>query len=144
MVEVKPNQTVRYLAWGHVNHALKRLVTKLKTKNDIGEYKTIYAMGRGGMVPTRLLSGSMGIKDVGFIDPNDPLPSLKGNYAIICDDIFDTGRTYYDVSKRVPANTIFAFLFARRNVNWNLDVYFGNGILDSSYVVFPWEASEGD
>jgi hypoxanthine phosphoribosyltransferase len=140
---------LRYLAWGHVNDALRRLVKKLEALPDIKEYQRIYAVGRGGFVPTRLLSGKTKIKNVGFIDPDDPMPSLKGNYGIICDDIFDTGKTYHKVVSKVPKSMIFAFLYMRQTDLNDLkhnpkNVVYGMGIHSKDYLVFPWEEDETD
>jgi hypoxanthine phosphoribosyltransferase len=136
----------KYFGWDHVTLALKTVADKLKDRENIKEYRTIYALGRGGMVPTRLLSGKMKIKDVGFIDPNLLLPTVKGNRAIVCDDIFDTGLTYRNLVKKVPLDTIFVFLFIRSNMIRGLpdNVVYGTVLHDMRYIVFPWEASETD
>jgi hypoxanthine phosphoribosyltransferase len=113
---------------------------------EMFRYQIIYALGRGGLVPTRLLSGRLGIKRIGLI-PDRGSFDLREDYAIICDDIYDTGKTYHRVTRKMRTeNKIFAYLFIRGDkVNSVPDnVIYGRTIEEDWYVVFPWENGKDD
>jgi hypothetical protein len=135
-------------SWEQINEALESLAMSLNAYS-LERYEIIYALGRGGMVPARLLSGRLGIKQVGFIPVDRPLNEKLEEYAIICDDIYDTGMTHQRLIRRRGFDEwhkLFAYLFIRGDkVNSAPDnVVYGRTIEEDWYVVFPWENGKDD
>ena len=101
-------------------------------------FSSITTLSRGGLIPSRLLADSLGIKKI-FVDQN----KIYSN-SLFVDDIFDSGKTFDDIFSKVdePSNFIFATLFARRGMKYPSQLIYGEKTIDSSYVVFPWDKLE--
>ena len=101
-------------------------------------FSSITTLSRGGLVPSRLLADSLGIKKI-FVD--QPIVSSD---SLFVDDIFDTGKTFDNVFSCVDDQSkfIFATLFARRGTQYPKQLIYGEKTLDNSYVVFPWDKLE--
>ena len=101
-------------------------------------FSSITTLSRGGLVPSRLLADSLGIKKI-FVD--QPIVSSD---SLFVDDIFDTGKTFDNVFSCVDDQSkfIFATLFARRGTQYPEQLIYGEKTLDNSYVVFPWDKLE--
>ncbi len=101
-------------------------------------FSSITTLSRGGLIPSRLLADSLGIKKI-FVDQN----KIFSN-SLFVDDIFDSGKTFDDVFSKVdePSNFIFATLFARRGMKYPSQLIYGKKTIDASYVVFPWDKLE--
>ena len=101
-------------------------------------FSSITTLSRGGLVPSRLLADSLGIKKI-FVD--QPIVSSD---SLFVDDIFDSGKTFDNVFSCVDDQSkfIFATLFARRGTQYPEQLIYGEKTLDNSYVVFPWDKLE--
>ena len=101
-------------------------------------FSSITTLSRGGLIPSRLLADSLGIKKI-FVDQN----KIYSN-SLFVDDIFDSGKTFDDIFSKVdePSNFIFATLFARRGMKYPSQLIYGEKTIDASYVVFPWDKLE--
>ena len=101
-------------------------------------FSSITTLSRGGLVPSRLLADSLGIKKI-FVDQ----PIVSSN-SLFVDDIFDSGKTFDNVFSCVDDQSkfIFATLFARRGTQYPEQLIYGEKTLDNSYVVFPWDKLE--
>ena len=101
-------------------------------------FSSITTLSRGGLVPSRLLADSLGLKKI-FVD--QPIVSSD---SLFVDDIFDTGKTFHDVFSNVndPSKFIFATLFARRGMKYPEQLLYAEKTLDDSYVIFPWDKFE--
>ena len=101
-------------------------------------FSSITTLSRGGLIPSRLLADSLGIKKI-FVDQN----KIYSN-SLFVDDIFDSGKTFDDIFSKVdePSNFIFATLFARRGMKYPSQLIYGKKTIDASYVVFPWDKLE--
>jgi hypoxanthine phosphoribosyltransferase len=101
-------------------------------------FSSITTLSRGGLIPSRLLADSLGIKKI-FIDQN----KIYSN-SLFVDDIFDSGKTFDNIFSKVddPSNFVFATLFARRGMKFPSQLIYGAKTIDNSYVVFPWDKFE--
>ena len=101
-------------------------------------FSSIATLSRGGLVPSRLLADSLGLKKI-FVDQ-----SIVSSDSLFVDDIFDTGKTFDNVFSCVDDQSkfIFATLFARRGAQYPKQLIYGEKTLDNSYVVFPWDKLE--
>ena len=136
--------TVTYF-WAKIYNAVENLGEKLIVRNVINDNTKLYSVGRGGFVPTRLLSGKIGVKRVGLIDTGED--NVIENNCIVVDDIYDTGATYKRLEKViVDSKAVFACLFVRHTMLRRLppNVVFGGVVNSNDYVIFPWESSATD
>jgi uncharacterized protein len=101
-------------------------------------FSSITTLSRGGLIPSRLLSDSLGIKTI-LVDQK-----IISSDSLFVDDIFDTGKTFYDVFANVDNSSkfIFATLFARSGMNYPEQLMYDEKTFDDSYVVFPWDRLE--
>ena len=128
-----PTQDV---SWTNIESLVEKLSENiLKLSRN---FSSITTLSRGGLVPSRLLADSLGIKKI-FVD--QPIVSSD---SLFVDDIFDTGKTFDNVFSCVDDQSkfIFATLFARRGTQYPEQLIYGEKTLDNSYVVFPWDKLE--
>jgi len=101
-------------------------------------FSSITTLSRGGLIPSRLLADSLGIKII-LVDQK-----IISSDSLFVDDIFDTGKTFYDVFANVDNSSkfVFATLFARRGIKYPEQLIYAEKTFDDSYVVFPWDRLE--
>ena len=101
-------------------------------------FSSITTLSRGGLVPSRLLADALGIKTI-FVDQK-----TISSDSLFVDDIFDSGKTFYDILPKVDDTSKFLFvtLFARRGMKYPEQLMYGKKTFDDSYVVFPWDKFE--
>jgi len=101
-------------------------------------FSSIATLSRGGLIPSRLLADSLGIKTI-LVDQK-----IISSDSLFVDDIFDTGKTFYDVFANVDDSSkfVFATLFARRGMKYPEQLMYAEKTFDDSYVVFPWDRLE--
>ena len=101
-------------------------------------FSSITTLSRGGLIPSRLLADSLGIKTI-LVDQK-----IISSDSLFVDDIFDTGKTFYDVFANVDDSSkfVFATLFARRGMKYPEQLMYAEKTFDDSYVVFPWDKLE--
>ncbi len=101
-------------------------------------FSSITTISRGGLIPSRLLADSLGIKKI-FVDQK-----IICSNSLFVDDIFDTGKTFHDVFSNVddPSKFIFATLLARRGMKYPEQLIYAEKTFNDSYVVFPWDKLE--
>ena len=128
-----PTQDV---SWTNIESLVEKLSENiLKLSRN---FSSITTLSRGGLVPSRLLADSLGLKKI-FVD--QPIVSSD---SLFVDDIFDTGKTFDNVFSCVDDQSkfIFATLFARRGTQYPEQLIYGEKTLDNSYLVFPWDKLE--
>ena len=128
-----PTQDV---SWTDIEYLVEKLSENiLKLSRN---FSSITTLSRGGLVPSRLLADSLGLKKI-FVDQ-----SIVSSNSLFVDDIFDTGKTFDNVFSCVDDQSkfIFATLFARRDIQYPEQLIYGEKTLDNSYVVFPWDKLE--
>ncbi|MDC3291656.1 phosphoribosyltransferase [Nitrosopumilus sp.] len=101
-------------------------------------FSSITTVSRGGLIPSRLLADSLGIKTI-LVDQK----TISSN-SLFVDDIYDSGKTFYHILQNVDNSSkfVFATLFARRGMKYPEQLVYAEKTFDSSYVVFPWDKLE--
>ena len=104
----------QHVDWNDIESLVGRLSKNiLKLSRN---FSSITTVSRGGLIPSRLLADSLGIKTI-FVDQK-----IISSNSLFVDDIFDSGKTFYDTLPNVDNSSkfVFATLFARRGMKLNL------------------------
>lgn len=116
--------------------------------------KTIVAVGRGGMIPGRLLAvgddqemrflglRSYNDREVGSIQTyQEPLDidDINSPDTLFIDDLWDTGQTMTTIAERCPNAKRGVLLSKVPAALTNLDFY-GLILPTESWLIFPWES----
>jgi len=126
----------QHVDWNDIESLVGRLSKNiLKLSRN---FSSITTLSRGGLIPSRLLADSLGIKTI-LVDQK-----IISSDSLFVDDIFDTGKTFYDVFANVDDSSkfVFATLFARRGMKYPEQLMYAEKTFDDSYVVFPWDRLE--
>ena len=128
--------TAQHVDWTNIEYLVGKLSENiLKLPRT---FSSITTLSRGGLIPSRLLADSLGIKTI-LVDQK-----IISSDSLFVDDIFDTGKTFYDVFANVDNSSkfVFATLFARRGMKYPEQLMYAEKTFDDSYVVFPWDILE--
>ena len=128
--------TAQHIDWTNIESLVGKLSENiLKLPRT---FSSITTLSRGGLIPSRLLADSLGIKTI-LVDQK-----IISSDSLFVDDIFDTGKTFYDVFANVDDSSkfVFATLFARRGMKYPEQLMYAEKTFDDSYVVFPWDKLE--
>jgi len=128
--------TAQHVDWTNIESLVGKLSENiLKLPRT---FSSITTLSRGGLIPSRLLADSLGIKTI-LVDQK-----IISSDSLFVDDIFDTGKTFYDVFANVDNSSkfVFATLFARRGIKYPEQLMYAEKTFDDSYVVFPWDRLE--
>ena len=128
--------TAQHVDWTNIESLVGKLSENiLKLPRT---FSSITTLSRGGLIPSRLLADSLGIKII-LVDQK-----IISSDSLFVDDIFDTGKTFYDVFANVDDSSkfVFATLFARRGMKYPEQLMYAEKTFDDSYVVFPWDRLE--
>ncbi|MEM2160975.1 MAG: phosphoribosyltransferase [Candidatus Nitrosotenuis sp.] len=122
--------------WSEIEECVKLLATKIQDTKK--QFKTIYTISRGGLVPARLVADRLNIKRI-LVD-EETIP----DGALFVDDIYDTGETFRKIIPGVENSDtlVFATLFARRKKQYPKQLIYAKLTKNSEYVVFPWDRFE--
>ncbi|MCV0366834.1 MAG: phosphoribosyltransferase [Nitrosopumilus sp.] len=122
--------------WNEIESLVNILSKKIKKLPRT--FSTITTIGRGGLVPSRLLADRLGIEKI-LVDKNK-----ISSDSLFVDDIFDTGDTFTNIIPKVdnPSKLVFATLFARRGKKYPSQLIYAKKTDNSAYVVFPWDRFE--
>lgn len=149
------------LSWLDVEVACGLIAKKIKTDNI--KFTSIMCVGRGGMIPSRILSDILNISNVMFLEINaydkmklnkvnfqNYVGRLSNQHILIVDDILDTGTTLDTVISKViqaklpsdqPILTRTATI-CYKNVTPRKPSYYHFDVDKSVWVEFPWETYE--
>lgn len=139
---------------------IDKLIVKLSKKID-KKYDVIIGLNRGGIIPSVLLSHSLGVKHgVTTIQSYnkreqtnkhkaDKYISMIGsisvtNSILIVDDIADSGKTLDEVWKWIESlghdmnNVGIATLYYKKQSKFK-PTYYGKRVKNKEWVTFPWE-----
>ena len=124
------------VSWADIENLIQILSNNILRLSR--SFTSITTLSRGGLVPSRLLADTLGIKKI-FVDQT----SVSSD-SLFVDDIFDTGKTFDNILSCVddPSKFIFATLFARRGMKYPEQLIYAEKTFDDSYVVFPWDKLE--
>ena len=126
----------QHVDWNDIESLVGRLSKNiLKLSRN---FSSITTVSRGGLIPSRLLADSLGIKKI-FVDQKIISPN-----SLFVDDIYDSGKTFYHILPNVDDSSkfVFATLFARRGMKYPDQLVYAEKTFDDSYVVFPWDKLE--
>ena len=128
--------TAQHIDWTNIESLVGKLSENLLKLPRT--FSSITTLSRGGLIPSRLLADSLGIKTI-LVDQK-----IISSDSLFVDDIFDTGKTFYDVFANVDNSSkfVFATLFARRGIKYPEQLIYAEKTFDDSYVVFPWDRLE--
>ncbi len=135
------------ISWDQLHRDSKALAWRLL---DLGPFKGIIAITRGGLVPAAIIARELDIHLVDticlssydFKDRKSEVNTLKsfegdGTGWLIIDDLVDTGRTAQVVREIVPAAhfaTVYAKPAGRPLVNT-----FITEVSQDTWILFPWD-----
>ena len=128
--------TTQTVNWNDIESLIAILSKNILTLSR--SFSSITTISRGGLIPSRLLADSLGIKKI-FVDQK-----IICSNSLFVDDIFDTGKTFHDVFSNAddPSKFIFATLLARRGIKYPEQLVYAKKTFNNSYVVFPWDKLE--
>ena len=126
----------QHVDWNDIESLVGRLSKNILKLSR--HFSSITTVSRGGLIPSRLLADSLGIKTI-FVDQK-----IISSNSLFVDDIFDSGKTFYDTLPNVDNSSkfVFATLFVRRGMKYPDQLVYAEKTFDDSYVVFPWDKLE--
>ena len=126
----------QHVDWSEIESLVEKLSKNILKLSRT--FSSITTISRGGLIPSRLLADSLGIKTI-FVDQK-----IISSNSLFVDDIFDSGKTFYDALPNVDDSSkfVFATLFARRGMKYPDQLVYAEKTFDDSYVVFPWDKLE--
>ena len=147
----------RRLSWNCVEKYIEEMASEVVDR----QFKVdgIISIGRGGMIPSRLLADKLGIKDIfiiqatnyiGYKKSDMPIVeifshNIEGKNILLVDDIMDSGDTVTAVLsglRRNKANRIMVATLTVRHTAPNKPSIYGKEIKNDDWIVFPWETFE--
>lgn len=145
------------LTWDDIYKQCEVIASKIKS-NPKNIPDTIIAIGRGGMIPARILSDMLNVKNVqmyniqmytGVNTKGAITQSFNGNVykcnVLLVDDIVDSGKTIdcaiTNISGRDANSIRVASLLCKKSVT-RKPSYYADDCENDVWVVYPWEIKE--
>jgi hypoxanthine phosphoribosyltransferase len=146
------------ISWNQIDRYCDKIAEDVIKSNVLPDM--IVSVGRGGMVPARILSDRLGVDNVQLfsiklyrgVGQRNNKPTI-GNFSVdiqdknilLVDDILDSGISIESVinhmqSKR-PKSIKTATLLCRKS-NKRKSTFFADDCEDGTWIVFPWEENE--
>ena len=134
------------VTWAEVHRDTKLLARKLI---EIGTWKGIIAITRGGLIPAAIIAREMDIRNIDTIciatyDEQDmgdvnliKIPEKEGEGWLMIDDLVDTGTTIKAARKLLPDCHI-ATVYAKEIGRPSVDT-FVHEVPQNYWVFFPWD-----
>lgn len=146
------------LSWEHIDNMCALISNKIKETNFKPDI--IVALGRGGLIPSRILSDSLNVSSVYMFNiklykgvnirdsiarvENFNAPVEKKNVLVV-DDILDSGITIDTaipvIQNRRAASIKMTTLLCKKHAT-RKPTYFAADSEDDEWVIFPWERVE--
>ena len=150
----------KYVSWQDIENNCLSIVNTIRKYN--AKYDCIVSVGRGGMIPSRIISEYLDIRNIyiynirsytdidqqgKIISEKFDFSALEGKNVLIVDDIYTTGHTLDFVCDSISNNVDDVFittatlyensnkLIVDRKPNIYASVY--DSVRD--WIVFPWE-----
>ena len=153
MADANPYKDEIIISWPELHRDTRYLSTVL---HDLGEWKGIIAITRGGLVPAALVARELDIRLIDTVcvvsyEATDPdqearsqgklkwLKSVPGDGSgwLLIDDLVDTGGTARAVRERLP-RAHFAPLYAKPLGRALVDT-FVKEFKQEKWIYFPWD-----
>ena len=138
------------VTWADVHRDSKILV---RTLLDLGPWRGIVALTRGGLVPAAIVSREMNIRvvdtlcvstydgqdrgDVRILKIPAAASEAKGEGWILIDDLVDTGSTAQAALEILP-KAHFATVYAKPKGREHVDTHV-HDVEQNTWVFFPWD-----
>lgn len=157
----------QFISWNKVEKLVEKICLDIQQSPNYSNYKNmnLIIINRGGLVPGRLISDFMSLKQIYTIDAKlykginikankvdfTGLEILKNIYEqfLIVDDIVDSGETmsqlYCEAISRLKTKQKIvktAALYWRSHKSCFIPEYYGQEIKNDNWLVFPWEKHE--
>ena len=128
--------TSQDVSWSEIESLVEKLSKNILKLSRT--FSSITTISRGGLIPSRLLADALGIKKI-LVDQK-----MISSNSLFVDDIYDSGKTFYDTLTNVDNSSkfVFATLFVRRGMKYPDQLVYAEKTFDDSYVVFPWDKLE--
>ncbi len=142
------------ITWETISSLACTLALQLEEKDD---FDTIICIGRGGMVPARLLSERLDVPDIQIckcssyvgvckqaeVKIEDTLKNLKGKIVLVVDDCMTSGKTIDAVYKLLVNKKVervyIAVLYKNIHANGYPVTFAAAYDANKEWLVFPWE-----
>lgn len=144
------------VSWDQFHRDCKALAWRLSSiGKENGEWHTIVAITRGGLVPAAIIARELGIrnietvciasyheyKDQGSLEVikgiSDEIAATKGKGILVIDDLADTGKTAMKVRELLPQSHI-ATVYAKPTGEKATDTYVTE-VSQDTWIYFPWD-----
>lgn len=154
------NENYVHLRWDDIERYCTQIHQCVKQSNKLPD--VIIAVGRGGMIPARILSDLLGVRTVYMYNiklytgvnqraakPTVEVfsPYLTGKHILLVDDIMDTGATIEavikDIQAKRPTTIRTVTLIAKRDAKVK-PTFCGVTCEEKDWIIFPWEKGEAD
>jgi len=140
------------VSWQEIDDSCRAIAEKLKNGT---KYDCIVCVGRGGMVPARLMSEYLDIKDIKLIPAHydgkvvvigDEIDfcDFEGKNVLVVDEVYQTGKSIntvcneiFDCAEEVFITTCTCYFNKNSETKPNLYHYEYDDSTD--WLVFPWE-----
>ena len=136
------------IPWGQLHQDTRMLAVKLM---DMGPFKGIIAVTRGGLVPAAIIAREFDIRLVDTVcvcsyqdrDQAKTTQILKtvegdGEGWLMVDDLVDTGRTAKIIREMLP-KAHFATVYAKPEGRPLVDTFITE-VSQDTWILFPWDA----
>lgn len=146
MSETDSPQRTFPVSWEELHRDAKALAWRLI---DLGPWRGIVAVTRGGMVPAAIIARELEIRMIdtlciasytdrsqGDLEILKDVPGDGGEWLII-DDLVDTGQTAKVVRDRLP-KAHFATIYAKPAGRPMVDTYVTE-VSQDTWILFPWD-----
>ncbi|MEI6558167.1 MAG: xanthine phosphoribosyltransferase [Rhodospirillaceae bacterium] len=141
-----PSRRCVPVSWEELHRTARALAWRLI---DLGPWRGIVAISRGGLVPAAIIARELEIRLVDTVclasyehqTPGEPhvLKALEGDGRgwLIIDDLVDTGRTAVVVRRMLP-QAHFATIYAKPAGRPLVDT-FVTEVSQDTWIYFPWD-----
>ena len=153
-MEKLPHEKGFHISWEQIHRDSRALAWRLENiVPNIGTWKTVVAVTRGGMVPSMIVARELDIRVVETISVKSydhqlqsdanilkfPSESYVGNgeNILIIDDLVDTGKTFHIIRKHYP-NAHYAAVYAKPKGKEVIDTFITE-VSQDTWIFFPWD-----
>jgi xanthine phosphoribosyltransferase len=153
-MEKLPHEKGFHISWEQIHRDSRALAWRLENiALKAGNWKTIVAVTRGGMVPSMIIARELDIRVVETISVKSydhqvqtDASILKfpgkdyvgdGKGILIIDDLVDTGNTFHTIRKIYP-KAHYAAVYAKPKGKPVIDSYITE-VSQDTWIFFPWD-----